>query len=115
MTAPPVLTDTSQAAPPVQLTPLMLRAAAAAAVCGCSVKHWRRLCSTGRAPSPLDLNGVSVWPCRVLHKWVDVGCPPRDQFNQEKAARPGRPARQQQIETSNDSHENHSRYAIATK
>lgn len=73
--------DDTQAATRVVLSPLLLRAPEAAAVCGCSERHWRRLCSTGRCPESVDLGGVRVWSVRVLSEWRDAGCPSRCSVN----------------------------------
>ena len=114
MTASPVLTDVSQAAPQVHLEPLLLRAAAAAAVFGVSERHWRRLQRIGRCPEPLDLSGVKTWPVSLLREWCAAGCPTRDQFN-KKAAQPVELVRRQQLETPNGSTTKRPRYANAAQ
>jgi predicted DNA-binding transcriptional regulator AlpA len=59
------------------LVPLLVRAAAAARLCGVSRATWHRLAAAGRTPAPLRLGGSVLWRVEELTAWCHAGCPDR--------------------------------------
>jgi predicted DNA-binding transcriptional regulator AlpA len=59
------------------LTPLLLRAAEAAALCGTSPRTWRTWDATGRIPKPVRIGRNIFWRPGELNAWVAAGCPDR--------------------------------------
>ena len=71
------------ATPPVDstTTPLLLRAAQAAAVCGVSVRTWRTWGTLGKIPRPIYIGRTPFWRPEELKAWVAAGCPDRDRWD----------------------------------
>jgi predicted DNA-binding transcriptional regulator AlpA len=63
--------------PPAPLPPLLVRAPAAARLCGVSRATWHRLAAAGRTPTPLRLGGAVLWRVAELAAWTAAGCPDR--------------------------------------
>jgi predicted DNA-binding transcriptional regulator AlpA len=68
------------------LPPLLVRAAAAARLCGLSRATWHRLVAAGRTPAPVRLGGAVLWRVEELRRWVDCGCPSRHEWEALRAA-----------------------------
>ena len=67
--------------------PLLLRAEAAAALCGgLSVSTWYEFMAAGRTPPSIKLGKARLWRLDVLRMWCKWDCPPIDKFNQLIAA-----------------------------
>ena len=64
------------------IEPLLLRAEAAAALCGLPVSTWYQLQSAGKIPPSLRLGKARLWRLSVLRQWCELNCPPLDQFNE---------------------------------
>jgi len=90
----------SHTAPLLVVQPLLVRAPMAALMCGCSERHWRRLCATGRCPQPLDLAGIAAWSVSGLIEWINAGCPSRN--NNGNAASAARLVRRETKGAPND-------------
>jgi predicted DNA-binding transcriptional regulator AlpA len=75
------------------MTPLLLRAAQAAAYCGVSEPTWWRWDAAGRIPRGHKVSaGVKVWSRPELDAWAGAGLPDRAAWEVMKAAqRNGRP------------------------
>jgi len=69
-----------------ELAPELLDVIAVAELCGCSTRTIRRLADAGRMPTPIRLAGLVRWRRSELLRWLDAGCPPRDRWEQKKAA-----------------------------
>ena len=63
------------------LPPLLVRAKAAAALCGLSEATWHRLSSAGKTPKPLRLGGAVLWRTAELSAWTLRGCPSRAEWS----------------------------------
>ena len=59
------------------LTPLLLRAPNAAALCNISIRTWRTWDSTGKTPRPIRIGRKVFWRPDELKAWVTAGCPDR--------------------------------------
>ena len=42
-----------------------------AAMCGVAPQTWCRWVRQGEAPQPIEINGLSRWPAKVIDKWMD--------------------------------------------
>lgn len=71
---------------PAVLPPLLVRADAAAAACGLSVRHWWALQAEGKIPAAIKCGRASLWRVDDLRRWVAWGCPNLDRFEQLLAA-----------------------------
>jgi predicted DNA-binding transcriptional regulator AlpA len=60
-----------------KITPELLRAPEAAAICGVAVATWTRLNDAGLVPAGFKLAGSRVWRRRELIRWVEAGMPDR--------------------------------------
>ena len=49
-----------------------------------SVRHVRRLDSSGRLPKPIKLGKRTLWSVAELQKWLAAGAPKRDAWEQMK-------------------------------
>jgi predicted DNA-binding transcriptional regulator AlpA len=58
-------------------TPLLLRAADAAARCGISLRTWRMWDAGGKVPAAVRIGRATFWRPSELHAWVAAGCPDR--------------------------------------
>lgn len=66
------------------LAPLLLRDREAALLCGMSVASWHRLNSAGKIPAPIRPSpGVVRWRRLELERWIERGCPTRDEWEGE--------------------------------
>jgi predicted DNA-binding transcriptional regulator AlpA len=90
---PPAAGDTRAPAADTPLSPLLLAARQAAALCGVSVATWHRWAAAGRCPAPLRPSpGVVRWRAAELRQWTEAGCPPRREWEALWAAQQsGRP------------------------
>jgi prophage regulatory protein len=71
------------------LSPLLLTARQAAALCGVSLATWHRMVSAGRCPAPLRLSpGCVRWRREDLAEWIRLGCPPRREWEALRSAQP---------------------------
>jgi prophage regulatory protein len=71
-------TDASARAPSAPAPPpLLVRAPAAARLCGVSRATWHRLAAASRTPAPLRLGGAVLWRVAELVAWTEAGCPDR--------------------------------------
>ena len=88
----PNASKSSVAAGPT-LSPLLLRAAQAAVYCGVSEATWWRWDAAGRIPRGHKVSGgVKVWSRLELDLWVELGLPPRAEFEAIRTVqRDGRP------------------------
>jgi predicted DNA-binding transcriptional regulator AlpA len=68
-------------------TPLLLRAADAAALCGKSERTWRSWDAAGLIPRPVRIGRSTFWRPQELRAWVDAGCPNRTAWQQLREAR----------------------------
>lgn len=59
---------------------LLLTAREAAAVCGKSLRTWRIWDSAGVIPRPVRISGSTMWRIEELRRWIDAGCPRREQW-----------------------------------
>lgn len=57
--------------------PILMSAAAAAAICGLAEPTWWRHHSAEMVPAPIMLGGRTLWDRRELERWIDAKCPPR--------------------------------------
>jgi predicted DNA-binding transcriptional regulator AlpA len=58
-------------------SPLLLRAADAAALCKVSLRTWRGWDVAGRVPQPVRIGRAVFWRLDELRAWVAAGCPDR--------------------------------------
>ena len=59
------------------LTPRLVDAGQAAAMCGLGRTQWDRLVAEGTAPQPIrHLGDVVLWPVAELDRWIAEGCRP---------------------------------------
>jgi predicted DNA-binding transcriptional regulator AlpA len=70
--------------------PLMVRATAAARLCGVSEATWHRLRAAHQTPAPLRLGGSILWRVSDLKLFVEWGCPNRKEFEARLQAERGR-------------------------
>jgi predicted DNA-binding transcriptional regulator AlpA len=69
-----------ETAPAAQVTPLLVDAREAAALCGIGRTLWLQLASAGRVPMPVRLGRRTLWRAEELAEWVAAGCPARDRW-----------------------------------
>ena len=62
---------------PATPCPLLISAAKAGELCCRSRASWWRDHKAGRIPSPVYLNGRTLWRAEELRDWVNAGCPDR--------------------------------------
>lgn len=74
---------------PDTLSPALLRRTEAAAYCGRSTATWDRLVSAGNTPAPIKMGGAVLFRRSDLNKWIDLGCPDRQDFEASIEARRG--------------------------
>ena len=58
-------------------TPLLLRAAEAAALCDTSLRTWRAWDVAGKTPQPIRIGRSLRWRASELNAWIAAGCPDR--------------------------------------
>jgi hypothetical protein len=63
---------------------LLLTAKQAAAVCGMSLRTWRRKDAAGQVPAAVLVGGGPTKRLRAeeLRRWSEAGCPPRSQWEE---------------------------------
>lgn len=66
--------------------PLLLRAEDAARMVGLSGRTWQRLDVEGAVPAAVRLGSGRRWALPTLHRWVELGCPSRERFNELSAS-----------------------------
>ena len=64
----------------VSITPLLLRAAECASLCGVSRRTWDRLKSSGKLPPSFKLGNSRVWKRCDLESWIRWNMPCLDKF-----------------------------------
>jgi predicted DNA-binding transcriptional regulator AlpA len=62
------------------LTPLLVDAKAAAAMCGKSLRTWRTWDSLGLIPRPVRIKRSTLWRLDELKAWATAGCPRRSEW-----------------------------------
>lgn len=62
------------------VTPLLLTAREAAAMCGKSLRTWRSWDSAGLIPQPVRIRRCTLWRAEELRAWVAAGCPRREEW-----------------------------------
>jgi len=65
------------------LTPtqaLLLTARQAAKTCGKSLRTWRSWDAAGKIPRPVRIGRSTLWRAEELRRWVDAGCPRREEW-----------------------------------
>jgi len=68
------------------LSPHLIDARGAARLCGVSVATWYRMEAAGRTPRPVRPSpGTVRWRHADLADWIDAGCPPRAEWEAERA------------------------------
>jgi len=60
------------------LTPFLLRADQAAALCGTSTRTWRGWDAAGKIPRPVRIGRKTFWRPEELRAWAAAGCPDRE-------------------------------------
>jgi predicted DNA-binding transcriptional regulator AlpA len=66
------------------LTPLLVSAKKAAAMCGKSLRTWRTWDAAGWIPRPVRIGRSTLWRADELRDWVDAGCPRRAEWEARK-------------------------------
>jgi predicted DNA-binding transcriptional regulator AlpA len=97
-TDPPVEASTVEAerrlaSPAVKLPPLLVDIAALAELLARSVPSLHRDDAAGRLPAGLRIGGSKRWRYSDIVAWVELGCPPRAEFEARQAAANGRARR----------------------
>ena len=98
VTEPPPTPAPSPAAtsPPATDTPappLAVSRADAANVVGIGVSTLDDLCKRRKCPAPVRIGGRVLYVVADLSLWLELGCPPRREFEARKTALAGRVAR----------------------
>ena len=62
------------------LSPILLSARQAAALCGKSLRTWRTWDAAGRIPQPVRIGRSTLWRLDELRKWIEAGCPRREEW-----------------------------------
>jgi predicted DNA-binding transcriptional regulator AlpA len=70
--------DADGLAPAEPLHPILLTVEKLAELLSISVRSVWRLQSAHRIPEPMRLAGSVRWRLSDIQKWVDAGCPPRE-------------------------------------
>jgi predicted DNA-binding transcriptional regulator AlpA len=75
---------------PAAVIPLLVDAAAAAALCGVSRATWFAWHSAGKCPLPVRPGGQRCvrWRRDELSAWVGAGCPARDRWQTMRGTKP---------------------------
>lgn len=63
------------------VSPLLVSAKDAAAMCGKSVRTWWAWHAAGLIPSPVRVGRSVMWRVEELREWAAGGCPPRNEWN----------------------------------
>lgn len=53
----------------------LLTATESATVAGVKARTWWRYVSSGRAPRPIRIGGVTRWRRSDILEWIEAGCP----------------------------------------
>jgi predicted DNA-binding transcriptional regulator AlpA len=59
---------------------MLLTAKQAAATCSKSVRTWRSWDAAGKVPRAIRIGRSTLWRLEDLRSWVELGCPPRREF-----------------------------------
>ena len=70
------------------VTPLLVTARTAAAMCGISLRTWRTWDAAGRIPQPIRIGRVTRWRVDELRAWVAGGCPRRKEWDSRQTYPP---------------------------
>jgi predicted DNA-binding transcriptional regulator AlpA len=63
------------------VSPLLLKANDAARMCGKSLRTWD---SAGLIPQPVRIGRSTLWRLDELRRWVEAGCPRRDEWEAQR-------------------------------
>jgi predicted DNA-binding transcriptional regulator AlpA len=81
----PALTPSAPTGPDRSfLSPLLITARHAAAMCGKSLRTWRAWDSAGWIPRPVRIGRSTLWRADELRDWVTAGCPRRAEWEARK-------------------------------
>lgn len=67
--------------------PLLLTAAAAAALCGRSLRTWRSWDSAGLVPRAVRIGRSTMWRADELQAWIAAYCPCRKEWEERRKLR----------------------------
>jgi predicted DNA-binding transcriptional regulator AlpA len=59
---------------------LLVTAKQASRMCGKSLRTWRTWDAAGMIPQPVRIGRSTLWRLDELRRWVDAGCPRRDEW-----------------------------------
>ena len=68
----------------------LLRVGDVAVRLGISIRQVWKLLACGRLPAPLHLGRAVRWRAADISRFIALGCPSRDEFEQRRAAEGGR-------------------------
>jgi predicted DNA-binding transcriptional regulator AlpA len=66
--------------------PAMMRAKAAAHLCGISEATWWRWVAAGNVPRGFKIGGTRLWSRAELLAWIDASCPSRRDWEARRGA-----------------------------
>lgn len=66
------------------VSPLLIPARKAAAICGKSLRTWRTWDALGLIPKPVRIGRSTLWRADELRNWVAAGCPRREQWEAQR-------------------------------
>ena len=66
------------------ISPLLLTAKQAAAMCSKSLRTWRTWDAAGWIPRPVRIGRSTLWRADELREWVAAGCPRRAEWEARK-------------------------------
>jgi len=65
---------------------MLIPAEIASAMCGLSVRTWRRLDATGKVPRAIVIGGrIRRWNRAEVESWIEAGCPKRREWESRDA------------------------------
>ena len=67
--------------------PFLLTARSAAALCGTSLRTWRRWDAAGFIPSPVRVGRSTLWRKDEVCAWIATQCPRRREWEARKTGR----------------------------
>jgi len=70
--------------------PLAVSAAESARLAGVSRRHWTSLEARGLTPAAVRLGKRKVWVLATLRRWLELGAPSRERFEQIEREEGGR-------------------------
>ena len=68
----------------ISVEPLLVSVEVAAKMCSLSKRYWLQLDDQGRIPQPIHIGKRKLWKVSDLQKWVSMGCPSRQEFENDK-------------------------------